>query len=77
MNKKEKVFCQTAPERCSGDDIYLGDYRSGEKVQCPVCGRFTVAGDFVGIHQPNTSMAAKKSIRRTKNETELQEDKCR
>lgn len=54
--KKNKVYCQTAAERCRDDDIYLGEHHSGEKVRCPVCGRFTVAGDVVGLHHPSTSM---------------------
>jgi len=43
MEGKMSVYCQTCPEYCRPDDVYLGTAANGEKLKCPICGRWTVS----------------------------------
>jgi hypothetical protein len=37
------VFCQTGPERCGPDEMFLGYHPLNTPVKCPRCGRWSKA----------------------------------
>jgi len=43
MQNKFNVYCVTVEEKCGGE-IYLGQAKFNEGLQCPRCGRWTKPG---------------------------------
>ena len=37
------VYCQTPPSHCTAEELLLGVLPLNTKVQCPVCGRWSMA----------------------------------
>lgn len=55
MGERAPVYCQTSPQLCRLDDVYLGEAHPGMKIRCPVCGRYTVAGQLEPLTQQSST----------------------